>query len=1760
MDPLSISSGIAGLVALVDLVYRMTTKYVKQVKDSSRSVKSLLTELKDFSILLHSLTLVAYDLELESGVSTGNTSSHNPNLKIRLVLDCQQILHEIKRCLANIDEDMSSSSAIKRVKARLKWPFSTEETNNLIENLQRHKQTINLAIAADSLEKLRTCISSQEDSTNKLDHIQTTVAEILDIQTRISLDRTTREVLRFFDRDINNASVFDMHKSRRHPLTCLWFTQGQEFGHWRDHPGSSIWITGIPGAGKSIISSAIIAECLQSTAYCHGVTSGTTSLAYFFCSYSDEKTHNIVNILSSLASQIARQDKRAFKMLETYHQDLHKHSQIPAKPSPKRLAEILLHMSTLFHQMYIVVDGLDECGDDVIAVAQALSKLPQDDKCLTLALLSRMDLHIQKWLEESFVHVEVEAHTEDIELYVAAELDERITSGQLRLKDVALKDQIILQLVQGARGMFRWVTCQIDHICELPTDRARRDALTKLPPTLYSTYERILNKVHASNIQARTIVQKTLLVIFSYSSSLSTDAICQIVSMPQDDTDTFEEDEVIEERELRLLCSSLVRTSPNGETLEFAHYTVQEFLVEICSSHPTLNFYQVDFDRASLLVGCACLKYLTLRNYERFPEDKDSEISYISQRNSSRPFYEYAAISWRNILTGHMEDDRVSRLLLILFDRKKSACFQAWSLELARHCLITHKGKFSFRVASRCGTSEAVVRTTISALLRPDFTTLHLAATLGLSNICEILLEEGADVNTKSLYGSPLHCAVGGLSVFADVNVNTFSNGYVALRDNDPEARNRTIQIMLGSGADILSRFSSPFRQTSMLGLLALNSMYGKDLMAAADLIKAGAEVEDEDLVHFRHKFDYTYRFLSPLEFKENLGNGIAITSLIEALGMPDNPGSAEYRLLALTSQFAQKMELGLATQTITHIALTVWVNDDNAMCAFLEKAVETNDVDALRAFIDNDRVAQVRSVRPLVRDEGCTLVHTAVAFGAVNCLRLLLGAGCSSDAPLSDGRTPAHLCYKDRDEDALRVLLEHQVSTNIQDEKKNTVWHYAAGANSAKILKLLLTQEQENKSALCLESLEGQTPICVALSSGHKEAVVALMQECPTLDFWKGGAYLYRDAAAIGSAQIVRKLLNVGVPLDAIGPNSESPLHFLGLRTDGECARLLVEVFPHCCLKMQNDKTIPLESYLTEAIEQTCAIDDETFRALLTGVDLSSSDYGPQIWGSLCSTIVGQLRTGLLRIYQRGGDREPIDPKWNQTCAYLIKEGALSAYEQAHNQSALIPFARKIYEVTKQEHIEERGSQGIEERRSPSFGPPGTRLRQSPQQVFPVQIWKGLSTMILAVADAASYWLDAEKDVLLTQLLCQAIIQDDTGLIQCLLNYGVNPGFRLDSALSPLELACLPAVEISEDNLRNLLSHYQSTELDGVGKALDTLGLLYLPDDHSLWKLKTLVESNLSFNQRPEGFRSWPLHACISKRANMCAEFLLDSGANPWQIEDEDDAVTLAIAEDNCSILSKILARDGKQSTNWKRKFGAEDPEFQGGNMLHLASAWGRTEILRFYLEEGLLADIEAIDDDLRTPMHWAAADGRSDTVQYLKDRGSRLDVVARGGFYPLHFAVQNQHIHTVQVLLSLGAEQKACALGLKPLAYAYRTGNLRLIQLLDENNGSEPPRQGLDHPTALRLMADAMEIALETNNLEACNYLIDQGCPVDIQLSKPWPVTPLMSAICASRSLQIVEWFLDQGAQRQQHILHLPFYLLSVRLELLVHKRTLH
>lgn len=447
MDPLSISSGIAGLVALADLVFRAATRYVKSAKKAPTEAIKLLEEVKGFSVLLHDLSLVAYGLETDPFPE--NTMEPAHEFQAYHLYGCRRVLEDLQSRLDCSTQPLVSDSTLKKLGARLKWPMTTQETTEMLQTIQRHKQTINIALSVDTLQKLRESLSKQQETNSRINQLQEAAAKIIDIETRIFIGQEREKVLDFFLKT-NPRDEYRKNKELRHYMTGLWLTEGAQFKQWCNVKGSKLWLSGIPGAGKSVLAGAMVDECLKIS-----TVIPETATAYFFCTYRDNNTHEPENIMSSIVAQLARQNEAAFSIAQKYYQELTKDDHLAGTPSINKLRTAIRDICGVFEKVLIIVDGLDECGSHVERTTRMLASLWNDKsaKTMCLALLSRDEIIIRQHLQGAFDYIEIEAHTGDIQQYVATELEERIGLGKLRVRNMSLKDEILEALVTGAKGM-----------------------------------------------------------------------------------------------------------------------------------------------------------------------------------------------------------------------------------------------------------------------------------------------------------------------------------------------------------------------------------------------------------------------------------------------------------------------------------------------------------------------------------------------------------------------------------------------------------------------------------------------------------------------------------------------------------------------------------------------------------------------------------------------------------------------------------------------------------------------------------------------------------------------------------------------------------------------------------------------------------------------------------------------------------------------------------------------------------------------------------------------------------------------------------------------------------------------------------------------------------------------------------------------------------------------------------------------------------
>ncbi len=120
-----------------------------------------------------------------------------------------------------------------------------------------------------------------------------------------------------------------------------------------------------------------------------------------------------------------------------------------------------------------------------------------------------------------------------------------------------------------------------------------------------------------------------------------------------------------------------------------------------------------------------------------------------------------------------------------------------------------------------------------------------------------------------------------------------------------------------------------------------------------------------------------------------------------------------------------------------------------------------------------------------------------------------------------------------------------------------------------------------------------------------------------------------------------------------------------------------------------------------------------------------------------------------------------------------------------------------------------------------------------------------------------------------------------------------------------------------------------------------------------------------------------------------------------------------------NAQAFQKLLEDDPKLDPNNRNK--------SGNTPLHKAAQYGNIEVAELILRHPVNVNVNVPNRDKYTPLHIASMNGQTAMVQFLFDKGAKLDAV--GGAWdstPLHWAVINNHMETANLLIKLGADKE--------------------------------------------------------------------------------------------------------------------------------------
>ncbi|KAF7974281.1 hypothetical protein HWV62_13084 [Athelia sp. TMB] len=950
----------------------------------------------------------------------------------------------------------------------------------------------------------------------------------------------------------DTSGNYNAAREKHHENTGAWFLEGDVFVHWKDTPGSALWINGTPGSGKTII--------------CRNAET-------------DQSLHE--KMLRSLIRQLSHQWGLWYRSRQS-DQSATSQQQIgvPAalvdlygggheKPSTAALQLTLQNIIADFDRTYIVLDALDECLDRHKLLAWIGSLVQRSMTQLHMLFSSRREQDILQRFEpmESVCPVSLEGASanSDIERYV----DDMLAT--VARWNVATRARIKHSLMEGVDGMFRWIALQIAELFKCLTPRAVDAQLRSLPKDLDGMYEQTLTR------SANAEQLKLLLIWLAFSvRHLLIEELAEVIAIdfslkdaPAYDPDLryFSPTDVldfcagfvtcvpinarfessIEHEGAKLGSKGRVhrkdiythsREATDVGTIKLAHMSVKDYLVSERIKNGAASCFGINATLAHTKITATCLAYLLhLGSRSSF----DDEATF-----KDFPLVSYAARHWlQHIESGLSNEAPVWQLMIRMFSRGHNALTNCIKLQdphrrdrwdtVFYYFDTKIKGTPPLYYASLLGMEELVEEILsrgedVQARGGPCDNALQAASYHGHEGVVRILLEHGAHVNTRggnysnalraAFYGGHINVARLLLDHNADVTAREEHEGTL-LQEAALHNDFATVQLLLKYSADA-NALAGP-KGTS----LQIASGRGEDDIVRL-LLEHGADV--------------------------NAPAGPEGTALQVAISWPDpdkvrqsySPRSPPLDLIEPNKPDCTSLEASRRGCAIVRVLLERGA-EVNAPAGpkgtALQIACGRGEIDIVRLLLEHEADVNApagpkgTALQAVIRwaslvgtyEPGFTSQALEASHRGFAIVRLLLEYGVDINAPggavLQDAASYDH-------SNIVQLLLEHGADVNAPAGPKGTALQVASNwpstAQRREVVRLLI----ENGANVNAPGPSG-TALSLASRMGDKVGVQLMLERGAVMGPQEAEVFIFEVYKERNHAEILQLLLDSGAGVD---------------------------------------------------------------------------------------------------------------------------------------------------------------------------------------------------------------------------------------------------------------------------------------------------------------------------------------------------------------------------------------------------------------------------------------------------------------------------------------------------------------------------------------------------------------------------------------------------------------------------------------------------
>ncbi|RAH82828.1 hypothetical protein BO86DRAFT_284296, partial [Aspergillus japonicus CBS 114.51] len=589
----------------------------------------------------------------------------------------------------------------------------------------------------------------------------------------------------------------------RVPGTCEWFTHHSLFESWHQTEGSSLlWVSADPGCGKSVLARYLVDDFLPARK--------EATICYFFFKddFSDQNT--AASAISAIVRQVFLSNPQLLRdsILAKFGTDGDRLTK-----SFDDLWSIFTSLVTdpCLGEVICVLDALDEC--EKVGRGRLIEELVRSSQGglgtgnVKFLVTSRPYLDIYREFQGaqgdlSMIHLsgegeeEIDQISKEINLVTQKRVEDIARERGLTSKQCQMLLDELLPVVDRT---YLWVTLTMDVIRTTPgfTKGNIRAAVSQLPSTVDDAYEKILSRSPAPE-RAKTILQ----TILAAERPLSVNELALVFACDQAFKESVDLEDYLETAEdfkqtLRQICGLFVVVIHSQVYL--LHQTAREFLVRSEYTPPLDPIARtptwkgsIDLQDSNRLLAEVCVRYLasekhqeldTLEGYatrnwathfssctityedpitplarELCSSDCHAALEFAFQSGLSS-VVEYLikvekagvgppSLMGRTFLASRAEEGRADLVQMIFeYAIDVTSGSASWAIPLRLAVINGHVGVVKMFL-------ESGVNLAPRNGLRD--TSICYAAFEGNTEILELLLSHGADVNTRDLLGRTL--------------------------------------------------------------------------------------------------------------------------------------------------------------------------------------------------------------------------------------------------------------------------------------------------------------------------------------------------------------------------------------------------------------------------------------------------------------------------------------------------------------------------------------------------------------------------------------------------------------------------------------------------------------------------------------------------------------------------------------------------------------------------------------------------------------------------------------------------------------------------------------------------------------------------------------------------------------------------------------------------------------------------------------------